>query len=129
MTEAAGRLARRRHTARRIGVAAVVIGAVALTACGPARDPIQASSDAATACHDMNGLEQAMVNHQISSSQALQTLNAAKSNADTAAYDDPRWKTLDADVNAVRHDLLGTHVVPTLKVKAIQVAAICAPVD
>jgi len=120
----------RRCAGRRIGFAATAaILAAALAACGPARDPIEASSDAATACHDMNGLEQAMVSHQISSTQALQTLNDAKSKADTAASDDPRWKLLDTDVNAVRKDLLSTHVVPTLKVKAIQVAAICAPVD
>lgn len=126
--EALGRRARRSQSARRIGMAAAsAILAAALVACGPARDPIEASSDAATACRDLSGLESGIVNHQISTQTALQTINDAKSNADTAAHDDPRWKRLDSDVNAVRTDLLANRVVRTIKVKAIDAAAICSP--
>lgn len=125
---AAGRLARRKGVARRIAVAAVsAILAAMLAACGPARDPVEGSSAVATACQDLAGLESGITNHQISTSQALDTINAAKSSADQAAHDDPRWKRLDADVTAVRTDLLANHVIRMLKVKAIDAADICSP--
>jgi hypothetical protein len=62
----------------------------------------------------------------VRASAALVTLDQALANARTAAADDPRWKRLDADIGAIKQDLLNGNTA-TLRAKAEDAAAICSP--
>jgi hypothetical protein len=117
----------------RRGPQGIVVGAllalsvVLLGACGPP-DPAAGSAAAANACEELVGVEDTLLKGQVSPTVAIQALNTARTDADHAASDDPRWKRLDADVTAVRLDLVSGHTA-TLRAKATDAAAICSPLS
>lgn len=113
---------------RRLATLLATVAVSGLTACGSpaARSPSAATSFAATACEQITGLEQAVLQKQVDDSVARQTLDAAVRNADRAAQNDPRWQRFDNDIRAVQFDLLTNHPA-TLEAKATDAAAICSP--
>jgi hypothetical protein len=102
-----------------------MLGAVVLSACGTP-NVAGGSAAAALACEQLVGVEDTVLKGEVTQAVELQTLAAAKQNADHAALDDSRWKRLDADITQMRLDILRGHTT-TLGSKVTDAAKICSP--
>jgi hypothetical protein len=116
----------RAHPRPLAAVALVIsLASALLGGCGSGENAA-ARTDAAGACTKLTNLESTLLQQQLNEAVAVQALDKAKAEADMAAKADPRWRRLDADVTAVREDLIRGHTA-TLQAKATDAAAICSP--